>query len=321
MEFIRYTVTKPTHGSQEWLNIRWRDEDGFTRISASVAGAVHNQGWGDTSMADLAVQLLSDTAPEPIEANAAMDRGNRLELPLLNWFADVEKMEILTPEIMYAYSTTDNKLRLIATLDGITPNGIPVEIKTTKKMWTGVLPPMWRWQGIQQAICVGSSRVEWGIFDSNLELHRYTQHISSDETQDHLSACRAFLSATDRGEIPTGADLTYKHVAELHPKGNAVRKECDPEIAGQLVADLETSRRLKAEAEEWEDKLKKEIALLLGDADTGCINGEPFVTWKSATRESFDSTKFSAMHPALAEKFRKTTSYRVMRITNKKGAK
>ena len=38
-----YTFNKPRHGSAEWLAVRWRDENGLARISASNAAAAHNE--------------------------------------------------------------------------------------------------------------------------------------------------------------------------------------------------------------------------------------------------------------------------------------
>ena len=62
---MRYQITKPEHGSEHWLAVRWCDEDGMARISASVAGAVHGEN-KYTSAADLAMELLSDTPPTPV---------------------------------------------------------------------------------------------------------------------------------------------------------------------------------------------------------------------------------------------------------------
>jgi len=73
-----YTIDKPKHGSQDWLNARWRNDEGLARISASVAAAVYDKH-NYTTGGDLAVELLAERAPEPKEQNAAMDRGNRLE--------------------------------------------------------------------------------------------------------------------------------------------------------------------------------------------------------------------------------------------------
>jgi hypothetical protein len=38
-----YKINKPTHGTEEWLAVRWRNEYGDARISASVAAAVHDE--------------------------------------------------------------------------------------------------------------------------------------------------------------------------------------------------------------------------------------------------------------------------------------
>ena len=48
------TIPKPTHGSQDWLNLRWANEKGEKRITASVAAAIHGEH-KYTTPADLAV--------------------------------------------------------------------------------------------------------------------------------------------------------------------------------------------------------------------------------------------------------------------------
>ena len=260
---IRYTFEKPTHGSQKWLDARWKDEEGLTRISASVAAAVHGQHLY-TSQADLAVELLSDSAPEPKPTNPAMDRGNRLEPTLIKWYADMEKIEVSTPDVMYAFATEDNKVRLVATLDGITPEGIPVEIKSTNKMWTGKLPSAWYWQGVQQAICVGSDRVEWGVFDSNLEFHKYIQFVSSDEMQIHIDACRAFLSAIDYGVMPDWVELSYEHLEKMHPTSEKSSVELPADTANALLLELDEARAMKSLAVDREDDAKKALRRLRG---------------------------------------------------------
>jgi hypothetical protein len=84
----RYTISKPTHGSQDWLNARWQNEDGEKRVTASVAAAVHGEH-KYTTMADLAVELLAKQPPEPKEANDAMRRGTILEGPLMKWAGEI----------------------------------------------------------------------------------------------------------------------------------------------------------------------------------------------------------------------------------------
>jgi predicted phage-related endonuclease len=66
-----------------------------------------------------------------------------------------------------------------------------------------------------------------------------------------------------------------------------------------------------------EEQIKGEIAMLLGDAEYGSVDGTQVVTWKNSTRTSFDAKQFEAEHPALYAKFKKTSKFRTMRITAK----
>lgn len=314
MDGFRYTVEKPEHGSQEWLTARWKDEEGFSRITASVASAVHGQNPYMTT-ADLAIELLSETPPAPKKANAAMERGNRFEPTLLKWYADMEGVEVLSPEILYAFNTDDNSVRLLATLDGITPDGIPVEIKTSNKMWTGQLSNMWYWQGIHQAICADSDRVEWGILDSSLEFHRHTQIVTSDEKQNHIQACREFLGYIDQGVVPPNAQMSYENASALNPASSATKEL--PESFNEVLEQLEKARKMKSEATSMEEEAKTAIAMALEGCEVGSINGDKVVTWKVSKKSSFDTTRFQSEHPALAEKFIKQTEYRTIRTTKR----
>lgn len=310
---MRYTVQKPPHGSQEWLNVRWKDADNRSRISASVAGAVHGEN-PFTSVADLAFDLLAANAPEPKEPTQAMERGNRLEPFILQWYADMGGLELTTPDQMYCYD--DGRANLIATLDAVDANGIPYEIKTSTRRWDGMLPRYWYWQGVQQAICTGSDTINWIIFDSAMQIHTYEQFVSSDEKQIHIDACARFLDYIHNGQMPPDAVPEYKHAEMWYPESSMVATEL-PEEALSVLTWLEEVRESKRELEKKEDELKASIALLLGEADTGRINGETVVTWRSNKRSSIDTKQLQIDHPVLCEKYKKETSYRVMKITKK----
>jgi len=305
----RYTINKPEHGSQEWLEVRWRNAEGLSRIAASSAAAVHNEHEYMTP-GDLAVELLADEAPQPKPANAAMERGNRLEPVLIQWTSDLEDIVLLTPDIMYCFENGD--ARMIATLDAITSDGIPFEIKTTKKRWEGVLPRQWYWQGVQQSICAGTNQIEWRIFDSNLELHQYTQIITSDEQQIHISAVDEFLNLIEQGLVPEVAKLSYDNVSDLYNKSSSTQTILPP-TAIEIVNQLEQAKKAKKELDELESKLKAELGLMMKEAEEGILNGDIVVTWKTQTRNVFDSSRFDKDHPVLSKKYRKDTEFRVLK--------
>jgi predicted phage-related endonuclease len=311
---MRTQIIKPKHGSQEWLTLRWKDEFGLARISASVAAVVHNCHNFQTP-ADLATELLADTPPVPSKPTAAMERGNRFEPVLLEWASDVTGQKITTPDVMYTYS--EDGVRLIATLDGIREDGVPVEVKTTKKRWEGKLPDSWYWQGVQQAICTDSPTIEWVIFDGEQLMHFHTQTVTSDEKQKHIDRCREFLSAIDNGVPPAGVVLEYKHASELFPDSDGATVEL-PAEAQVLLDQLNKTKEIKKHLDDQENLLKGDLGVMLGEAEKGTINGKVVVTWKTVKKDSFDMSRFESEHPALVAKYRKQSQYRMMKVTGGK---
>jgi len=307
------TIPKPTHGSQDWLNLRWANEKGEKRITASVAAAIHGEH-KYTTPADLAVELLASTPPVPKEQNDAMRRGTILEGPLMGWAGEILNETITEPAELYCFE--DSGVRLMSTMDGRSLSGKFYELKTYNKRWTGQLSRTWYWQGVQQAICTGSNEINWIIFDSDLQLQFHTQTVTSDEKQVHIEAARKFLGFIDMGMMPDVADPTYDNAVSLYPEGYGNTVVLGHEVYASLER-LAQAREQKKQAEAVEELIKGELAMLLQDAEYGAIDGVQVVSWKNSKRTSFDTKKFEAEHPALAEKFKKTSTFRTMRIIAK----
>ena len=308
----RYTTPKPEHGSQAWLNVRWENEKGEKRVTASVAAAVHGEH-KYTSTADLAVELLAKQPPEPKEQNDAMRRGTILEEPLLRWASEILGVTITEPKELYCYE--EPGVRLLSTIDGFDGSKI-YELKTYNKRWQGQLPRYWYWQGVQQAVCCDVDAIEWIVFDSDLQLHFYTQTVSSDERQQHIDKVREFLGFIDVGMMPESADPTYDNAVAMYPEGYENTVILDHSVMDSLER-LSLAREQKKQAETVEEQIKGEIAMMLQDCEYGSIDGITVVSWKNTERSSFDSKKFQAEHPALFDRFKKTTKFRTMRIVAK----
>jgi putative phage-type endonuclease len=304
------TVSKPQHGSQEWLTLRWKDENGLARISASNAACVHGENPYKTK-AEFAKELMQPSAPTPSEPTPDMERGNRLEPVLLRWYADMNEVEIHIPEVMYVAD------RLIATLDGWS-NNTPVEVKTTRKRWANELPRHWYWQGVQQAICTGRNKIIWVIFDSELNMHVYEQTISSDEMITHIVACKEFLEHVDQGQFPPGSDITIDLASDMWPTSKDVSIDLD-ESAREVLQEIVEVRAQIAALESFEKTLRGAVGMLLGEASVGMLDGKPVVEWKTVGRNTFDTKAFEKAHPALASKFMKRQEYRVMKFPKQKG--
>ena len=308
-----YTIQKETHSSQAWLNQRFWNESLEKRITASQAAAIHGEH-KYTTPADYAVELLADAPPVPKEQNDAMRRGTILEAPLMGWAGEILHETISEPSELYCYD--EPGVRLLATMDGRSLSGKFYELKTYNKRWTGQLSRTWYWQGVHQAVCTGSHEINWIIFDSDLQLQFHTQTVSSDEKQLHIEAARKFLGFIDMGMMPDIADPTYDNAASLYPEGHGNTVVLGHEVYASLER-LAQAREQKRQAEEVEDLIKGELAMLLQDAEYGAVDGTQVVSWKNSKRTSFDTKRFEQEHPALAEKFRKTTTFRTMRIIAK----
>lgn len=312
----RYSkIPKPTHGSPEWLAVRWRDEEGRARISASVAAAVHNEH-PYTSAGALALELLADQPPQPKEMNDAMLRGNSLESGVREWAASIKGTPLFEPEVMYTYN--DDGVRLIATLDAEDIEGRVHEIKTSRRRWTGVLPRHWYWQGVQQAICANVSEITWVIMDSSLQIFFHTQAVTSDEKGAHIQACRNFLAQIDMGMVPDGAAFDYDTVQNVHPESESGTKiELDEEHA-ELLHQYATMKAAVEDLTDAMDGTKAKICKFMGEAELATVNGEVVCKWKSASRNSIDTKKLEADHPTLAQKYKKQTQYRTFTVTKEK---
>ncbi len=304
-------INKPEHGSVAWLRVRWQNDNGEARIAASTAAAVHGQH-PFISVTDLAVELLSDLPPEPKEANSAMLRGTTLEAPIRDWAAKLLGHPLTEPAILYCYD--EPGVRLIATIDSMSADNRVFEQKTTNKIWRGELPDYWYWQGVQQAICTGVPEITWVVFDSTLDLHFHIQAVSSDEKQAHIDACRKFLACIDMGMMPDDAVLEYRHVQEIHSNAQPSKEIELPMSSLDTLENYLVVKTQREQLETTEDLLKAELCNVLGDAEYGLIQDELVCSWKSSTRESFDSKAFKAAHPALFDKFKKTTTVRTFRV-------
>jgi hypothetical protein len=314
-------IYKPQHGSLEWLRIRHRDPEGRPVISASDAAAVHGVHRFKTTHQLFAEKLADE--PPVTETTAAMDRGNRLEPIIGQWASDLMGVRLVQPSYMYWLDHSNHPM--IATLDFVDEYGyensnpqVIVEVKTYNGVWDGILPPYWRWQGVQQAICVGPhiDKITWAIFDSTLQIHLFEQTISEAERHEHLGAVQDFLFWVNLGTPNPEWPASYDDVSLVFPE--ASDKQVDITNHRQLLSELKDVQDQKKQLTEIEDELKAKIATLLGDGDTGLVDGSVAVTWKQQKRSSFDGKGLQKAHPDLYDEFTKISTFRVLRVKGDK---
>lgn len=306
----RFTVPKPEHGSDKWLQLRHR-YDGNPVFTASEAACIHRQH-PYKSLTEFVNDKIDET-PIVSPTNEAMERGNRLEPVLLDWVGDKLNRPVISPQQMYGWRRTPENLILMSTLDGMTSDGDVVEIKTTNRHFDpeSPLPPMWHWQGVHQAITVGVDKIIWGVFDASLTLHIVEQQISDDDIAQHIDTAVEVLAAVLTADIPAEWAEKYDDVTRIIEQPGT---SCDVSSLESHIAELRDVQREVRMLRSHEDRLKMAIGKTMREHTIGTIDDKPVITWKTQRRQSFDTRSFQEEHPDIAGQYTYYTAYRVMRF-------
>lgn len=281
----------------EWLRLR----HGFA--NASDAG-VYMGEHPFKDLADLTVEKLAENPPDI--TNRAMERGNRLEAAIGNWWADEHGLEVYEPEVMYVAG------RILATLDRriVGNDREALEIKSTTKR-VDEPEPYWIWQVQAQMLCADLDRVHIAALDGTMDLKSFVVERDDVAIGRLIQQVETVWGYFDLGMVPEGVDLRSEHVAAIHPDpepGSVV------EVTDLSVVDawMEAKDRL-SEAEKAEKQARDALCVLIGDAEVVAYQGTPLVTWKGAARKSIDTKALLADHPELAGKYERVTAYRTLR--------
>jgi predicted phage-related endonuclease len=305
-------IAKPSHGSQEWLRLRWRDADGRCTFGASDAPALMGAS-PYTSRAD----LYFDKRVEPVmeEEKPVFRRGNVLEPALLEEAAHLLGTPIATPQVMYRLG------RFTVSMDGVDDVERPtlaVEAKTSSRyavQSADDLPMEWRWQGWAQQAVLGVP-VHFIVLDRDLritmvELPRHDEAIAS-----LWAEAETFGAMVDAG-TPADAEINQfsaDQIARLWPA--TPEPVALPEEARGVLADLRAARAARRDAETREAEARDAIARMLLGHEVGLLDGERAVTWRTqAGRVTLDARRLREEQPELFERFAtRGEPYRVLRV-------
>lgn len=290
------TIPRPTDRA-EWLRVR----HGWANASDA---AVYLGCHPFKSLADLVVEKL---AVDPVEVTSrAMERGNRLEAAVADWWADEHGVAVVEPEVMYACG------RILATLDrAIVGNDREaVEVKTTAQRVSDVEPSWW-WQTQAQMFCADLDRVHVAVLDGSMDLSSYTVDRDDEAIAALVEQVEKVWAFLDLGMTPEGVELSPEHLAALHPEP-APGSFVDVDDT-QVVTRWQDAKALLSEAEKAEKEARAEVCRLIGEAEGVRHMGRVLCTWKAQTRSSVDTKALLTDHPDLAAKYERTTSFRVLR--------
>lgn len=309
-------VSKPRHGSKEWLLARWKDEEGRCVFGASDIPALMGASPYKTR-----AELFADKRNEPTvqPENPVFRRGNLLEPPLLEEAGFILNTKIITPRVMY------RKGRLSISLDGVDSENNPtviVEAKTTTRysIYSAEdLPEEWLWQGWAQQAVVGVP-VWFVVLDRDLR-------ISVVQLPENTAAIDSLMQETEIfGAWVDGAEVLDEPIdqftaADIARVWKPTPTSVDlPSEAAEWLSQLEEGRLLQKQGEELEQRAKDALAQMMLNNEIGLLNGKQVITWRQqAGRKSFDSKQFREDNPDLYAQYeREGAPFRVMKTTRAK---
>lgn len=302
-------ISKPEHGSEQWLAIRKQDKYGRVRFGASEAPTL----MGVNQYATVADLALDKWSPAEVSApNDAMVRGNVLEPALVTHAATLLGENVTTPEVMYAVG------RLIATLDGITDDGLTiVECKTTMSYSSDdSIPLAYYWQAIAQLACVPTAeRVLVVVLDKRMRLGTWEVSRNQDDIDRLFDRADYVGEYLDRNEIPPDATMQERHVLSMYPTPSGT-----VELGSDGLFILNTwlaAKEARTVAEKQEQEARDMLVALLGNAEAGTVDEQTVVTYKARKGSTTVDWKAVARdHGPLLDKYRKQgASTRVLRST------
>ena len=305
------------HDTAEWLNQRFRDENGNVIFGGSDAPALMGAS-PYTTREDLFVNKLVPPVVQP--EKPAFRRGNLLEPVLVSEAANFLGIPIISPKVIYREG------RFSINPDGVDNEQNPtvlVECKTTTRysvQSSNDLPIEWQWQGWAQQLVIGAP-VWFSVLDRDQRFSVVQMPTNVDAAFALTEQAEIMGRMIESGE-PSPKDLnkfTAEQIAKIY-KATPTSIEVPAETIDLILA-LEETRAARIETEKLETALRNEIARLLLNNEIGTLNGTKLVSWKEqGGRKSLDATALKRDHPELVSQYEKVGSpFRVLRTHYKEG--
>ncbi len=198
-----------------------------------------------------------------------------------------------------------------------------LECKTTsvmnlKKFKGGEYPANYYVQCVHYMAVTGAERWYLGVLVLNQGFYHYTIERDEEEIAALLEQEEEFWERVKTCTPPAvdGAPATTEALRTIYrnDNGEAVELFGRDELFRRYGELAEEKKKL----EDGMESIKQQLMADLGENDTGLCAGWK-VTWKPQMRRSFDEKAFHAEHPEIdLDRFYKTTTNRVMRITKSK---
>ncbi len=307
----------------EWLEAR------KSGIGASEVASIFGCGYANTS--PITVWAGKIGGPQ-IELDAAalrrMRRGKKMEPIIASEFEDETGLVAVDPNFGgYAIFRSSETPWLFATLDRFTIHPehgpIPVELKAVRWQFHGEWdqecePPLkFQVQCQSQMYATGTSRCYLvGLIGGDEPVIRLIER-----NQRFIDAMivrlAEFWGYVERREMPPvdESEATRAILGMIYPSDTGAEISLPEEFVEMDRELLEIKDQIKT-LETRKDGIENRIKAAIGDATKGVLPVGSY-TWKEQSRTTIDAELLRAELPDIAEQFSKTSSFRVLRRSNK----
>lgn len=284
MEYRKFTYDS----REDWLENRrkW--------IGASESAAILGCGYANQNALTVYASKVAEN-PSSFESSEAMIVGSLIEPGLLKIFSHFSGLgaRLETP---HTVRTTAEYPWIVATLDALTDDDIPVELKNVDSrlfsQWEDDECPLkFQVQCQHQMLCTGAERAYlFGLIGGNKprirEIIRNEDFISVLIAK--LTEFRGFIL---RKELPTdfiewGSDATSDALKRLHPNDNGESVILDSD-AEKWLEILENAKDEAKDIDVEITQAKNHLTALLGDNTYGLMPSGRRVSWTTQDRKEY----------------------------------
>ncbi len=301
-------------GREGWLELR-RTGLGGSDVAAAMGLSPFTSRY--------ALWLDKIGEPTGVVETEPMEWGHRLEEPIARAFADKTGFETWFQPVMLRSRTHHFAL---ANPDRFTVDGDGVAIVEIKNVgnhraseWQDGPPLHYRMQGQWYLAVSGLRRVYYAVLVGGQNLVIYQVERDDDLIAEMLRHAEAFWTLVTLRRPPDldGEDSTARALKAQYAE--VVRETVDG--GAELAALLARRDGVKALCDTVGSQLQEvdnRIVALLGDAEVATVDGVEVVRRPSQTRTFLDVAALRHDYPAIAERYTKTSQFRVMKFPKQK---
>lgn len=259
--------------------------------------------------------LISDTTDTEV-----MRQGRDFEEYVARRFTEETGKKVRRRNYMFLHDDYDY---ILADIDReIVGENAGLECKTTSlfnksDFENGEIPLYYYVQTMHYMAVMGYDRMYLAVLVLSKGFYWFTIERDEDEVHSLLQAESDFWNNYIIPEkIPPidGSDATQEVIAELYPEDYSEKIVC---VSDKIMTEYERLKSLSDDVNGQLNEVKNQIKATLGESMSGNSDGYK-ITWKSQVKTTVDSKKLKEKFPEVYKQVTKSSTSRVLRITQKK---